>query len=245
MTEIRVIVVDGQRTFADALTSRLAAEPGMRVIGAAESAAAARMLVTGRDVDVMLLDSALGAGLDLAADLASGAAARPQPVRVIMLGTVPEAADVVAALRAGIAGWVPKEESIEYLCDAIRGVMRDQTWLPPTVVGLVLRLLMYQHDERYPMSGHPLASLTPREREVLAYLAEGVGRREVAERMHLSANTVRSHLQNLMMKLEVHSTLEAVALARRAQLRDWRGLLDVLEVDEDSLGGLGPQVRQP
>lgn len=225
MTEIRVIVVDGQRTFADALTSRLAAEPGMRVIGAAESAAAARMLVTGRDVDVMLLDSALGAGLDLAADLASGAAARPQPVRVIMLGTVPEAADVVAALRAGIAGWVPKEESIEYLCDAIRGVMRDQTWLPPTVVGLVLRLLMYQHDERDPMSGHPLASLTPREREVLAYLAEGVGRREVAERMHLSANTVRSHLQNLMMKLEVHSTLEAVALARRAQLRDWpRGI---------------------
>ncbi len=57
---------------------------------------------------------------------------------------------------------------------------------------------------------------------MLSHLADGISRREVAERMHLSANTVRSHLQNLMAKLEVHTTLEAVALARRAQLREAR-----------------------
>ena len=63
-------------------------------------------------------------------------------------------------------------------------------------------------------------TLTSREREVLSHLAQGMGRREVADHMHLSPNTVRSHMQNLMGKLKVHTTLEAVALARRAQLRD-------------------------
>jgi len=100
--------------------------------------------------------------------------------------------------------------------------MRDETWFPAAAVGPVLRLLLYERDERQASLKQPLGSLTPREREVLSYLAEGIGRREVAERMHLSANTVRSHLQNLMAKLGVHTTLEAVALARRAQLREGR-----------------------
>ena len=220
MTQISVVVVDGQRTFADALASRLAAEPGLRLVAAAESAAAARRLLFGRRVDVVLLDSELTEGLRLAAELACIRAATPQPVRVIMLGTVPEVTRIVEALRSGIAGWVPKEESIEQLLGVIRGVMRDETWLPATALGPVLRLLLHERDEQAASLKHPLGSLTPREREVLSYLAQGIGRREVAERMHLSANTVRSHLQNLMAKLGVHTTLEAVALARRAQLRE-------------------------
>ena len=63
-----------------------------------------------------------------------------------------------------------------------------------------------------------LAALTPREREVLACIADGDGAATWRERLYLSANTVRTHLQNLMAKLGVHSTLEAVALTRRAQL---------------------------
>jgi len=220
MTQISVVVVDCQRTFADALASRLAAEPGLLLVAAAESAAAARRLLFGRHVDVVLLDSELTEGLRLAAELACIRAATPQPVRVIMLGTVPEATRIVEALRSGIAGWVPKEESIEQLLGVIRGVMRDETWLPATALGPVLRLLLHERDAREASLKHPLGSLTPREREVLSYLAQGIGRREVAELMHLSANTVRSHLQNLMAKLGVHTTLEAVALARRAQLRE-------------------------
>ena len=219
MTQISVAVIDGQRTFADALAERLAAETGLRVVAAADSVKSVSRLLVGRQVDIALLDTELPEGLDFAAEVAQAGAADPRPVRVIMLGTVPEAPRIVEALRAGIAGWVRKGESIEHLLEAIRGVMRDETWLPPTAVGPVLQLLL---DERQggPESGNsPLSALTPREREVLSYLAEGIGRREVAERMHLSPNTIRSHLQNLMGKLRVHTTLEAVAVARRAQLR--------------------------
>ena len=106
-----------------------------------------------------------------------------------------------------------KGESLAYLLQVIRGVAAGETWLPPAQMGAVLRLLL-QEQKQQRESDQLLASLTPREREVLACLAEGAGRRDVAERLNLSANTVRTHLQNLMAKLGVHSTLEAVAVTR-------------------------------
>src|SRR5215469_5404069 len=112
MTHIGVAVIVGQRTFADALASRIAAEPGLSVVAVAESVAAASRLLEGRHADVVLLDSELPHGLDFAAELARTRATKPQPTRVIMLGPIPEAAHVVEALRAAVAGWVPKEESI-------------------------------------------------------------------------------------------------------------------------------------
>jgi DNA-binding NarL/FixJ family response regulator len=78
----------------------------------------------------------------------------------------------------------------------------------------VLQLLMRGSDPRQDDAGQLLAALTPREREVLTCLAEGTNRRDLAERLHMSPNTVRTHLQNLMSKLGVHSALEAVALTR-------------------------------
>ncbi len=217
MTEISVAVIDGQRTFADALAARLAAEPGLLPVAVAVSAVAARGLLDGLHVDIALLDSELTQSLHLAAEFAGIRATTPQPIRVIMLGPVPEVTRIVEALRAGIVGWVPKEASIEELFRAIRGVMRGEIWLPAAAVGPVVRLLLSERDERDAALKHPLGSLTAREREVLAYLAEGIGRREAAERMHLSSHTVRSHLQNLMGKLGVHTTLEAVAIARQSQ----------------------------
>jgi DNA-binding NarL/FixJ family response regulator len=212
MSPIRVAVIDGQRTFADALASRLSAEPDMQLVAVSESTAAARRLLSGRRVDIVLLDSELMQSLDHpTADL-------PPSARLVLLGPIPDAARIVKALRAGVAGWVAKEESTEQLLHVIRGVMRDETWVPATVVGPVLRLLLHGYREGNAGGRDPLARLTPREREVLGYLAEGINRGEVAERMRLSAATVRSHVQNLLRKLGVHSTLEAVAVARQAQL---------------------------
>jgi DNA-binding NarL/FixJ family response regulator len=222
MTQIRVVVIDGQRTFADALAARLTVEPGLLLVAVAESAAAARRLLDGRHVDIVLLDSELPQSLDLAAELTEIRAAASRSARVIMLGPVPEAPRTVEALRTGIVGWIPKEESIEQLLRTISGVMRDEMWLPAAAMGPVLRLLLHERHEQDATVNHPLGSLTPREREVLTYLAEGIGRREAAERMHLSAHTVRSHLQNLMAKLGVHTTLEAVAVARQAQTTEPR-----------------------
>jgi DNA-binding NarL/FixJ family response regulator len=169
------------------------------------------MLVSSR-VDAVLLD----------ADLADNAAFRLcQELRqasdapyVIFLGHSNDAECIVRAIRAGAASWVRKDESLARLIYVIRGVVRGETWLPPDQTGEVLRLLMRGPD-RNEGGDQLLAALTGREREVLLCLARGNRRCDVAEHLHMSPNTVRTHLQNLMAKLDVHTALEAVALTRQ------------------------------
>lgn len=208
---LNVFLIDKERTFADALAVRLEAEDDIEVVLAVYRQAPAPSLIVGRHADVVLLDGDLpgDAAIQLCAEL-SGRADSP---RVVMLSRSSEPSQIADAVRAGAAAWVRKGESLAYLLQVIRGVAAGEMWLPPAETRAVLRLLLQEHEQQCE-SDRLLASLTRREREVLACLADGAGRQDVAERLHLSANTVRTHLQNLMAKLGVHSTLEAVAVTR-------------------------------
>lgn len=210
---ISVLVADEERIFADAVAAQLEAEKDIEVVAAVDPGTHGEFLRAGRHADVVLLDA------DLADDTANSLCKELIRLgsRVIMLSATNGAERIVASLQAGASGWVRKGESFEYLLTVVRGTMRGETWLPPSETGAVLRLLMRAQRQQQE-DNSLLAALTPREREVLSCLADGDGRRDVAERLFLSANTVRTHLQNLMAKLGVHSTLEAVALIRRTQL---------------------------
>ena len=209
--KIQVLIVDRQRTFHDALAVRLRAERDLIVAAEAESTEAARRALAGRAADVILLDAELPDHSAIA--FCTEMIQRVPASRVVMLSAASDARRIVVAIRAGAAAWVRKDASIDHLLGVIRGVVRGETWLPPTELGGVLRLLMEEQDDRQGCD-ELLAVLTPREREVLFHLVQGAGRKEVAERLQLSANTVRTHLQSLMGKLGVHSTLEVVALTR-------------------------------
>jgi DNA-binding NarL/FixJ family response regulator len=119
------------------------------------------------------------------------------------------------ALQAGASGWVAKDCSLSRLLAVVRGVLRDETHLPPALLTGVLRELTAARRHRTE-SEQLVESLTPREQEVLRCMVAGLGRKAVAERLFLSPHTVRTHMQNVLGKLGVHSTLAAVALARRA-----------------------------
>ena len=208
---ISLFVIDQERTFTDALAARLEAEQDIAVVVAIHRQAPAPSVIVGRHVDIVLLDGDLPG--NAAVRLCEELSGRDEAPRVVMLSRGSEAWRIADSVRVGAAAWVCKSESLAHLLRVIRGVAAGETWLPPTEMGAVLRLLLAEREEQRE-SDRLLASLTPREREVLACLADGAGRRDVAEQLHLSANTVRTHLQNLMAKLGVHSTLEAVALTR-------------------------------
>ena len=135
--------------------------------------------------------------------------------RTVVLAERDDPRRAARALQSGARGWVAKDSSLSRLLAVVRGVLRDETHLPPALLTGVLRELTAARRHRTE-SERLVESLTPREREVLRCMVAGLGRKAVAERLYLSPHTVRTHMQNVLGKLGVHSTLAAVALARRA-----------------------------
>ncbi|MFI1308393.1 response regulator transcription factor [Streptomyces sioyaensis] len=239
MQRIRVLVVDDHRIFAESLAAALAAEQDVDVAAAGSAPAALRNLdraaTDGRRFDVLLADADLTAPL-LAVPpqssaplresvpracprdgiaLVSGLRTSHPYLRTVVLADRDDPRRAAAALQAGASGWVAKDCSLSRLLAVIRGVLRDETHLPPALLTGVLRELTAARKHRSE-SERLVESLTPREHEVLRCMVAGLGRKAVAERLFLSPHTVRTHMQNVLGKLGVHSTLAAVALARRA-----------------------------
>ncbi|MGH2727302.1 MAG: response regulator [Actinomycetota bacterium] len=214
MKAIGVLIVDDHRVFAEAIGSRLRAEPDIRVVGQAHTAAQALDAVETLDPDVVLMDVELGAddGIELTARLH---ASYPS-LAILVVTFLADPVRAGQAIRAGASGWVTKDAPTEELLGAIRGVAVGESWIPPRLLTGVLRELLMtrrlvdEDEER-------LARLTPRERSVLEMMADGLDRSSIAERMFLSTNTIRTHVQNIFAKLHVRSSLEAVALALRVR----------------------------
>jgi DNA-binding NarL/FixJ family response regulator len=214
--EIRILIADRERTFAEALAVRLEDEEDIKVVGTVPVTTPPGPWPTAAaSADVIVVDGdSPGAAADrICAELAGSSGSS----RVVTLSASSEPERIVNAIQAGVAGWVRKDQSLEHLLQVIRGVAQGEIWLPASETGNVVRLLL-QDQERRTRNGRLLASLTPRERAVLTCLTQGPGRRDaIASQLNLSINTVRTHLQNIMAKLGVHSALEAVALIRGAQ----------------------------
>jgi len=208
---ISVLTVDDHPVFADALQARLSAEPDLGPVSAAYSAAEAAARLERSPFDVAILDFRLGdgTGVNLAGRLRRSA---PR-TRVVMLTAVDSVESVVDALIAGARAWLPKTVDTAHLVRVIRGVYAGDIWIEPALLGKVMPMLLARALSSAP---DPLAVLTVREHEVLDCMVEGLPRTEIAERLHMSGNTVRTHTQNLIGKLGTHSSLEAVTLALRS-----------------------------
>ncbi len=216
-----VLVVDDHVSFAEALAYRLDAEPGVHAF-AATTVQQARWVLAQRHVDVVLLNVELEGGKGI--QFARQAAAEHPAVRVVAV-TASEAEDhILEALDAGIAGWVPKGESVQYLMAVVYGTLCGETWIPPRLLTAVLAELKAARHHRADHD-QSLAALTKREKEVLECLVLGMTRDEIADQLYLSRNTVRTHIQNSLKKLGVHSTLAAVSLARRIWDRNQEAFL--------------------
>src|SRR5450759_5747954 len=115
----------------------------------------------------------------------------------------------------GVRGWVAKQGPIEALLFAVRGAARGETHLQAALMTRVLGALSERGRPSTPETD-AIALLTARELDVLRCLIEGLSRTEVGAMLCISPNTVRTHIQSILLKLNVHSALTAVAFARRA-----------------------------
>jgi DNA-binding NarL/FixJ family response regulator len=210
---IRVLLVDDHRLVLDALTRVIGLEPDMRIVGAAVSVAEVRE-AAGLQADVALMDYHLQDGTGVEATRLIKA--RWPSCRVLMLTGIDDDETILEAIQAGADGYLTKDRVVADVVAAVRAAHEGAILLPPSTVVTIARRVAEARDRRSVQT--PVVPLTPRELEILRALTEGLGTRQICERLAIAPNTLRTHVQNIMGKLHVHSKLEAVAFALRHKL---------------------------
>ena len=200
-----VLIVDDHVLFAQGLEAALR-ERGIRVVGMATRGRDAVALARRERPDIILMDVDLP---DMDGVSAGRRILSESPeVKMVALTGLQDSGLVREAIRAGFQGFVMKESSITELIASMTAVAHTQAVIPHEAAK-ALAGLRSEAQEAQLLSKH----LTDREREVLALLVDGASSKTLAERLFLSPNTVRTHIQNICFKLQVHSRLEAVAFA--------------------------------
>ena len=214
MSDIRILIVDDHPLMREALQAAIAAEPGMQTLGEAGSGREAVMLTHQLNPDVILMDL-LMPEMDGVEATQIILAEYPQ-AKILTFTSMSEEGKVVAAIQAGALGFITKDAPRKELMDAIRIVATGEPCLPPEIV-----LKLFQGVRK--QKTHPLvpyledmaAELTPRQEEVLMLLGRGDSNTQIAQSLHLSEATVRSHINHILNRLGLERRAQAIAYASR------------------------------
>jgi len=209
---IRLLVVDDHTLFRRGLTALLARDPGLQVVGDAADAGEAQRKAAQLQPDLVLLDIHLPgvSGIDAIAALRDAA----PTAKVLMLTVSEDADDLAAALRAGAAGYLLKTIEGDALSAAIRRVMAGEPVVAPELTAhLVAAMRLGTASPAAPAPADPLASLSPREREILGAIARGASNKEIAREFAIAESTVKIHVQHLLRKLDASSRVQLAVIA--------------------------------
>ncbi|MFW6692663.1 response regulator [Streptomyces sp. MAR4 CNX-425] len=212
---VRVVVADDHEVVRAGFAGLLATQPDFDVVGTARDGAEAVRVCRARRPDVVLMDVRMPGVDGIEATARLTAADAPAP-RVLILTTFDLDAYVYDALAAGASGFLLKDVTAEQLFDAVRVVAAGEALLAPAVTRRLIaefaRLRSAQPEPDGDRSA-PLAALTPRETEVLRLLAEGLSNPELAARLHVGEETVKTHVSRLLAKLGLRDRTQAVVMA--------------------------------
>ncbi len=211
MTSVRVVLVDDQALFREGLRTLLSTRADIEVVGEAADGAQAVVMVGQTQPAVVLMDLQMPVmdGVQATAKLRE----RYPEVRVLVLTTFDDEGNVFGALRAGAAGYLLKDVSLDTLVSAIHAAARGECFLQSTVTGTVVDAVTRM------MTAGPTATalvlpLSPREREILGLVSTGASNKEIADRLCLAEGTVKNHVTNILVKLDVRDRTQAALRAR-------------------------------
>ena len=206
---ISVALIEDNRLVREGITALLNQLPDFDVVAAGSSADTALL----RDVTphVVLLDLGLRNGDSLR--MAERVKKEFPEAKVIVMDLLPVHEEIVEYVNAGVEGFIMKDATLEELAATIRSVAGGVNVLPPQMTGS----LFSQIGRDAVTKGRPIAldsvRMTPREREVIDLIAEGMSNKEIAKRLHIATHTVKSHVRNIMEKLTLHTRLQIAAFA--------------------------------
>ena len=217
----RILLVDDHASFRQALAFMFEREDGFAVVGQAGTLAEAQRFLNGskKATDVAVCDLALpdGEGFDLIEDLA----ANEDGIVTLVLSASLEPARFARAVEAGASGVLHKAAPISDIVEAVKRLRAGEALLSPNEVIEMLRMVSRKRQEELEAQ-KAIDRLTRREREVLQALAEGLDSKDIAEKLHITVETERTHMVNIFNKLGVHSRLQALVFAARHGLVEIR-----------------------
>lgn len=215
--EIDILLADGHSLFREAVKTVLDSESDLHVVAEASDGLQAIEQALSRQPSVALLDAALPNrdGIRTTAVIKE----HLPECRVIVLAEDDDENLLIGAVEAGASGFLTKESPLSELIQATRSVYRGETLIPGHMLGSLLGSLIRRRrkqDDALRLTGR----LTRREREVLALLTDGADNDAIAQHLVISPQTARTHIQNILGKLELHSRLEAAAFVRSNGILD-------------------------
>lgn len=210
---IRVLLADRHALFREAVRAVLESEAEIHVIGEASTGPEAVAESERTLPHVAILDADLP--MSNSPQTTAAIKANAPDCHVLVLSAREDYRGLVEVLDAGASGYLTRESPLADLIHATRAIHRGDTLVPPTMLGPLLTGLLRRkrdHDEAF----ERITRLTVREREVLALLAQGSDNDSIARALVISPQTARTHIQNILGKLGVHSRLEAAAFVTRS-----------------------------
>jgi two-component system, NarL family, response regulator DevR len=207
---IRVLIVEDHPIVAEGLSSFLEDYADLAVVAVAASVAEVSAAIEGVSADVALIDFHLPDGTG--ADAAELIRARHGSTAIVFLSADDSDERLIDAIEAGASSYVLKSAPSEEIVRSIRAAAAGQTLIP---AGTIARALAARRESarRRAKREELLASLTSREQEILALMIRGADNMAIAEALHISYATVRTHVRAILRKLDAHSQLDAVAKA--------------------------------
>ncbi|MEV6418287.1 response regulator transcription factor [Streptomyces sp. NPDC051662] len=211
---IRVFLLDDHEVVRRGVRDLLDAEPDIEVVGDAGSTDHALARGPALRPDVAVLDVRLpdGDGITVCRELRS----RMPGLACLMLTSFDDDDALLDAIMAGAAGYVLKEIKGSDLVDAVRTVASGRSMLDPATTARLMSSLRGEDTAEEPREPDALSGLSPREREILGLIGEGLTNRRIGERLYLSEKTVKNHISRLLSKLGVERRIQAAVLATQA-----------------------------
>jgi DNA-binding NarL/FixJ family response regulator len=210
---IRILIADDHQIFRDGMKMLLETEPGLHLVGEAETGTEAVRLASELNPDVILMDLQMP-GIDGIEAVRQIMADRPE-IKILMLTMFDDDHSVFAAMRAGARGYVLKGMRRNEMLRAIWSISEGEAIFSP---GIASRMIDFFSKLQPPTIAGVFPELTVREREVLVLLARDYKNSDIAQELVLSVKTVRNHVSSILTKLQAGSRAEAARRARDAGL---------------------------